>query len=85
MESIGTVTMGLVQQRSKFQIRDRLKMNQCIQNLSRLHKKIEKSFYIPIEGQKTELEILERAKVRRSFITTTVRDESQVTPQGRHR
>ena len=26
-----------------------------------------------------------RAEVRRSFITTTVRDESQVTPQGRHR
>ena len=26
-----------------------------------------------------------RAKVRRSFITTTVRDETQVTPQGRHR
>ena len=25
-----------------------------------------------------------RAEVRRSFITTTVRDESQVTPQGRH-
>ena len=24
-------------------------------------------------------------EVRRSFITTTVRDESQVTPQGRHR
>ena len=28
---------------------------------------------------------LDRAEVRRSFITTTVRDESQVTPQGRHR
>ena len=26
-----------------------------------------------------------RAEVRRSFITTNVRDESQVTPQGRHR
>ena len=26
-----------------------------------------------------------RAEVRRSFITTTVREESQVTPQGRHR
>ena len=26
-----------------------------------------------------------RAEVRRSFIPTTVRDESQVTPQGRHR
>ena len=26
-----------------------------------------------------------RAQVRRSFITTTVLDESQVTPQGRHR
>ena len=26
-----------------------------------------------------------RAEVRRSFITTTIRDESQVTPQGRHR
>ena len=26
-----------------------------------------------------------RAEVRRSFNTTTVRDESQVTPQGRHR
>ena len=26
-----------------------------------------------------------RAEVRRSFITKTVRDESQVTPQGRHR
>ena len=25
-----------------------------------------------------------RAEVRRSFVTTTVRDESQVTPQGRH-
>ena len=25
-----------------------------------------------------------RAEVRSSFITTTVRDESQVTPQGRH-
>ena len=25
-----------------------------------------------------------RAEVRRSFITTTVREESQVTPQGRH-
>ena len=25
-----------------------------------------------------------RAQVRRSFVTTTVRDESQVTPQGRH-
>ena len=29
--------------------------------------------------------LLSRAEVRRSFITTTVRDESQVTPQGRHR
>ena len=28
---------------------------------------------------------ISRAEVRRSFITTTVRDESQVTPQGRHR
>ena len=28
---------------------------------------------------------IHRAEVRRSFITTTVRDESQVTPQGRHR
>ena len=27
----------------------------------------------------------DRAEVRRSFITTTVRDKSQVTPQGRHR
>ena len=26
-----------------------------------------------------------RAEVRCSFITTTVREESQVTPQGRHR
>ena len=26
-----------------------------------------------------------RAEVRRSFNTTTVRKESQVTPQGRHR
>ena len=26
-----------------------------------------------------------KAEVRRSFITTAVRDESQVTPQGRHR
>ena len=26
-----------------------------------------------------------RAEVRRSFVTTTVRKESQVTPQGRHR
>ena len=26
-----------------------------------------------------------RAEVRRSFITTTVREEPQVTPQGRHR
>ena len=26
-----------------------------------------------------------RAEVRRSFIITTVREESQVTPQGRHR
>ena len=26
-----------------------------------------------------------RAEVRRSFITTTVREESQVTPQGHHR
>ena len=26
-----------------------------------------------------------RAEVRSSFITTPVRDESQVTPQGRHR
>ena len=26
-----------------------------------------------------------RAEVRRSFIATTVREESQVTPQGRHR
>ena len=26
-----------------------------------------------------------RAEVRRSFTTATVRDESQVTPQGRHR
>ena len=26
-----------------------------------------------------------RAEVRCSFITTTVRDESQVTPQGSHR
>ena len=26
-----------------------------------------------------------RAEVRRSFITTTVWDESQVTPQGLHR
>ena len=26
-----------------------------------------------------------RAEVRRSFITTTAREESQVTPQGRHR
>ena len=26
-----------------------------------------------------------RAEVRHSFITTTVREESQVTPQGRHR
>ena len=26
-----------------------------------------------------------RAEVRRSFITTTIRDESQVTPQGHHR
>ena len=26
-----------------------------------------------------------RAEVRRSFITTAVREESQVTPQGRHR
>ena len=25
-----------------------------------------------------------RAEIRRSFITTTVREESQVTPQGRH-
>ena len=28
---------------------------------------------------------ISRAEVRRSFITTTDRDESQVTPQGRHR
>ena len=26
-----------------------------------------------------------RAEVHHSFITTTVQDESQVTPQGRHR
>ena len=29
--------------------------------------------------------VVVRAKVRRSFITTTVREESQVTQQGRHR
>ena len=29
--------------------------------------------------------LVDRAEVRRSFITTTVRDKSQVTPQGRHR
>ena len=34
------------------------------------------------EGQKAQAS---RAEVRRSFITTTVWDESQVTPQGRHR
>ena len=31
------------------------------------------------------LDIYNRAEVRRSFITTTVWDGSQVTPQGRHR
>ena len=31
------------------------------------------------------LAIQVRAEVRRSFITTTVRDESHVTPQGRVR
>ena len=32
-----------------------------------------------------EIRVTLRVEVRRSFITTTVRDESQVTPQGRHR
>ena len=31
-----------------------------------------------------ELKVQNRAEVRRSFITTTVSEESQVTPQGHH-
>ena len=37
-----------------------------------------------IHLQVREIEIGNRAEVRSSFITTTVWDESQVTPQGRH-
>ena len=37
------------------------------------------------DGHKYSGPELLRAEVRRSFITTTVWDESQVTPQGRHR
>ena len=37
----------------------------------------------PINSKTTIMDT--RAEVRRSFITTTVREESQVIPQGRHR
>ena len=37
------------------------------------------------QGQRKLPMLLHRAEVHSSFITTTVREESQVTPQGRHR